>query len=219
MSVLINRPILNRNLKRFARFLKRLDSHSNITLILSPYRSEIYRKIEEHDTLIFLNHGSKSKIFHKYDNLDKNKSQILIDEKNVKLLNSKKVFAISCKTGNILGSLCIDNGCKVYLGLDSPLEFEPDPKKFKTKRGHFYMQFLESYYKNIFYDGLNQAIEEKRTFKWLRIYYEKKFAEASKLNGINPDLINRASLRFAKIALRNLSQSFVLHGKDSEILE
>lgn len=228
MSIYINRPMLNSNLKGFSRFLKKFESYPNTKVMLTPLVSDVHSQIPNYDTLIFLNHGSKSKMYHKYDINNKRRSQILIDSTNIDLLSDKKVFAISCKTANVLGPLAIKNNCKVYLGISDFIEFEPKNLKINThikgesrdiERSDYYMKFLEGKYKKIFFDGLNKAIKRKEDFKWLHMYCEKKFSEASKLEGIDRELKFRASLTTIKSTLRNLSQSFVLLGDEKQKVE
>lgn len=229
MAILINRPILNKSLKRFGRFLKGLDYHPSTTVLLSPNRNIIKSHITQNDTLVFLSHGSEDKIYHKHDSVGSN-CQILLDKSNIGLLKDKKVFSISCLTGIELGKEAISKDCKVYLGLNRYMEFEPSHKKisrmkkiggkstekFKIERKDYYMRVLEERYKKVFYEVLDEAIIGKKSFKWVKLACEKRFARESQLNDINEELVEKAHLRFAQMSLRHLSQSFVLQGDPFE---
>lgn len=168
MTVLLFRNYLNREMKRFGKFLKRIEQsrdssdENDFRLIFSPYVKDYYQALKENDTIIVVAHGSHDALFHKYDFKNKN-HQILFDGNNLDLLSNNKIIAFSCGTATSLGKLATSGKhCEVYLGLKHRLHFD---KKNGNNCSGEYHQYLVNLYSKVFEEITTQAIENKWSFK------------------------------------------------------
>lgn len=166
MSIAFYRNMLNKEIKNFAKFSKDIvckffESEKNVAMIYDAKKDFCLLEIEKYDTLVFISHGSKNEIYHRFDFKNKN-HQVLLNQSNINILNNKKVIAISCGTARELGPIaCEEGNCKVYLGFYNKIHFDKLNKINPSKKYH---NFVSHCYKDTFRNVIEQAITNEWTF-------------------------------------------------------
>jgi hypothetical protein len=218
MTVTIYRNILNQEMKNFGKFSKKLAENLQISLVFNPHKKLCLDEMVNHDTLIFISHGSAHEIYHRFDH-QTNRHQILVNRDNVKVLNDKKVIAISCGTARDLGLIaCKDYGCKTYLGFFNKIHFDKKNKMPASKKYHL---FVTSCYKDTFYSVLENAIKNSWTFAKLKVVLEielkKKVTErALEINKSKPEYYKNIGIDQAILAVSNVANNIGLYGDCQE---
>jgi len=226
MSVVIYRNMLNAEMKRFGEFSKTIANnlkHNNIetSIIFDDKKYRCLSNIQNHNTIIFIAHGSADTIYHKYDHKYDN-HQPLINKENASVLKDKKVIAISCGTAKILGPYaCTYAGCKVYLGFLHKIHFNKKNEKPCSKK---YREFLTICYKNCFAEIIEKAILEKWNFSKLALILKLKLNKtvverAQLISKSKPMYYRYHGFDQAILAVTNVADNINVFGNDREIVE
>lgn len=218
MTVTIYRNILNQEMKSFGKFSKKLAENLEISLVYNSHKKLCLDEMANHDTLIFISHGSAHEIFHRFDHRF-DRHQILVNRDNVKVLSDKKVIAISCGTARDLGSIACNNfGCKAYLGFFNKIHFDKKNRMPASKKYHL---FVTNCYKDTFYTVLENAIKNSWTFAKLKAVLEIELKKtvterALELKHSKPDFYKNVGIDQAILAVSNVANNIGLFGDFQE---
>lgn len=108
---------------------------------------ESYLKNNNYSAIFLNGHGSDKVIG------GHNDEELLIAGENEHLLKSKIIYAISCKSGSILGPNCINKGAISYTGYSKEFIFECDNKMYsrplKDKLAKLYLEPAQSFVQHL----------------------------------------------------------------------
>lgn len=233
MGVLIYRTRLTKNIKRFGKFgldLKRRLCTKGIAIdIVNDAKKDIcLNQMQEYETIVIIAHGDNDKIYHRLHKTI-SKTQTLIsnfqihqkDQKVISAIQGKKIIAISCRTARSLGDYaCKFGGCRVYLGFYNKIHFNKSNNQFRDVSPEYY-QFLLNYYKNVFTDVLEIAIERHWSFlklaTILKIELQRRIKSAIKNDSsINSSYYKQIVFGQAYVAVINVADNIKLFGNEQE---
>jgi hypothetical protein len=218
MSVMFYRNILNKEMKSFGKFSKKIAEKLGANIVYSANKSKCISELKKHNTIIFISHGSANEIFHRYYHGSET-HQILVNRENINILDEKKVIAISCGTGKNLGKMaCDESNCKVYLGFFNKIHFDKKNKQPTTKK---YTIFVKDCYKDTFSSVLENAITNSWTFEKLKLVLEIELKKnvgtrALELGRKSPKLYQQIGIDQAILAVSNVAENICLYGDVKE---
>lgn len=239
MSVLIYRNILNNEIKSLAKIGKIIHEDLepkgiNISTIYDPRKKNCLDEMKNHDTIIFITHGSDDTMFHRYVHTKNSHKhhQSLINSSSINALEpdildaikGKKIVSISCRTARDLGpTACLKGGCKVYLGFYTNIRFD---KLLTRKTGGVlsveFNRFMLKCYKKAFSFVLEEAILNGWTFskleKVMSIELRRVVASSGDEIIISDRYYNKLISGQAILAITNVSENIRVFGDSSEIV-
>jgi len=222
MKIAAYQNISDREIKKICEIADLLQSSfMDIDLISLRKCDNALNRLKEYETLIFFTHGSPTTLYHSFND------QIALinsEDDTIKILNNKKVIAISCSTASVLGKKACEEECIVYLGMNKRLHFDilQDGENIEGTKN--YQDFLKNIYYNAFSTaliiGFNNNVSFEKLKNIMKIELDKEvYKQNETIKQKNQRNYQLNKFQFSLNAVLHVSENIVVHGDSSQQLK